>query len=48
MILIGVVAFLVVCFGFKFKYIVLLLFMVSSGLYESFYYIGSYVLEDVG
>ncbi|GAA7655342.1 disulfide bond formation protein B [Helicobacter pylori] len=48
MILIGAVALLVVRFGFKPKYIALLLLMASSGLYESFYHTSSHALEDVG
>ncbi|WP_231181427.1 disulfide bond formation protein B [Helicobacter pylori] len=48
MILIGAVALLVVRFGFKPKYIALLLLMAGSGLYEGFYYTGSHALEDVG
>ncbi|MGL2534663.1 disulfide bond formation protein B [Helicobacter pylori] len=48
MILIGGVALLVVRFGFKPKYIALLLLMAGSGLYEGFYYTGSHALEDVG
>ncbi|WP_104713081.1 disulfide bond formation protein B [Helicobacter cetorum] len=48
MIFIGAVALLVVRFGFKPRYIALLLLIASSGLYESFYHTGSHALEDVG
>ncbi|GAA7734793.1 disulfide bond formation protein B [Helicobacter pylori] len=48
MILIGAVALLVVRFGFKPKYIALLLLMAGNGLYEGFYYTGGHALEDVG
>ncbi|AFI05287.1 disulfide bond formation protein B [Helicobacter cetorum] len=48
MIFVGAVALLVVRFGFKPRYIALLLLIASSGLYESFYHTGSHALEDVG
>lgn len=48
MIYIGAIALFMLRYGFKPKYLAMLLIITAFGLWESFYHLGSHGLEDVG
>lgn len=45
---IGAMALFMLRYGFKPKYLAMLLIITAFGLWESFYHLGSHGLEDVG
>lgn len=48
MIFIGVMAFFIVRYGLKFRYVAMLLIMAATGLYESFRHVSNHAMRDVG
>lgn len=48
MIFIGVMAFFIVRYGIKFRYVAMLLIMAATGLYESFRHVTNHAMRDVG
>lgn len=48
MIYIGICALFLIRYGFKPRYLAMLLIITAVGLWESFYHLGSHALEDVG